>query len=88
MLMPEPDAAVIARRSAIAAELRRLCAANDAVIESEDERRVYESDGLTAYRARPLLVVLPSTTEEVSQVLAYCHKTGLKVVPRGAGTSL
>ncbi|HYL32384.1 MAG TPA: FAD-linked oxidase C-terminal domain-containing protein [Stellaceae bacterium] len=88
MLMPEPDAAVIARRGAIATELRRLCAANDAVIESEDERRVYESDGLTAYRARPLLVVLPSTTEEVSQVLAYCHKTGLKVVPRGAGTSL
>ncbi|MGH6999974.1 MAG: FAD-linked oxidase C-terminal domain-containing protein, partial [Stellaceae bacterium] len=58
------------------------------VIESEDERRVYESDGLTAYRARPLLVVLPSTTEEVSRILAYCDKTGLKVVPRGAGTSL
>ena len=88
MLMPQPDAAVIARRSAIAADLRRLCAAPEAVIESEDERRVYESDGLTAYRARPLLVVLPSTTEEVSRVLAYCHKSGLKVVPRGAGTSL
>src|SRR5579864_8739610 len=88
MLMPEPDAAVITRRSAIAGELRRLCAAPDAVIESEDERRGYESDGLTAYRARPLLVVLPSTTEEVSRILAYCHKSGLKVVPRGAGTSL
>ena len=88
MLMPQPDAAVIARRSAITADLRRLCAAPEAVIESEDERRVYESDGFTAYRARPLLVVLPSTTEEVSQVLAYCHKSGLKVVPRGAGTSL
>ncbi|MGH6976250.1 MAG: FAD-binding protein, partial [Stellaceae bacterium] len=88
MLMPKPDAAVIAGRGAIAADLRRLCAASDAVIESEDERRVYESDGLTAYRARPLLVVLPSTTEEVSRILAYCDKTGLKVVPRGAGTSL
>ncbi|MDE1904472.1 MAG: FAD-binding protein [Alphaproteobacteria bacterium] len=88
MLMPQPDVAVIARRSAIAGDLRRLCAASDAVIESEDERRVYESDGLTAYRARPLLVVLPSTTDEVSRVLAYCHKNGLKVVPRGAGTSL
>ena len=88
MLMPEPDAAVIARRSAIAVDLRRLCAAPDAVIESENERRPYESDGLTAYHALPLLVVLPSTTEEVSRVLAYCHKTALKVVPRGAGTSL
>src|SRR5579864_2009517 len=88
MLMPEPDAAVITRRSAIAGELRRLCAAPDAVIESEDERRGYESDGLTAYRARPLLVVLPSTTEEVSRILAYCHENGVKVVPRGAGTSL
>ena len=88
MLMPQPDAAVIARRSVIAGDLRRLCAAPDAVIESEDERRAYESDGLTAYRARPLLVVLPSTTEEVSRVLAYCYKSGLKVVPRGAGTSL
>jgi len=88
MLMPQPDAAVIARRSAIADDLRRLCAAPDAIIESEAERRAYESDGLTAYRARPLLVVLPSTAAEVSRVLAYCHKSGLKVVPRGAGTSL
>ena len=88
MLMPQPDAAVIARRSTIAGDLRRLCAASDAVIESEDERRAYETDGLTAYRARPLLVVLPSTTREVSRVLAYCHKSGIKVVPRGAGTSL
>ncbi|MDE2229537.1 MAG: FAD-binding protein [Alphaproteobacteria bacterium] len=88
MLMPEPDAAVIARRSAIATDLRRLCAAPDAVIESESERRPYESDGLTAYHALPLLVVLPSTTDEVSRVLAYCHDNALKVVPRGAGTSL
>jgi len=88
MLMPEPDAAVIARRSAIAADLRRLCAAPDAVIEAENERRPYESDGLTAYHALPLLVVLPSTTEEVSRILAYCDRNALKVVPRGAGTSL
>jgi glycolate oxidase len=88
MLIAEPDAAVIARRSAIAADLRQLCAASDAVIESENERRPYESDGLTAYRTVPLLVVLPSTTAEVSRILAYCHRHALKVVPRGAGTSL
>jgi glycolate oxidase len=35
-----------------------------------------------------MVVVLPSTTQQVSQVLAYCHARGIKVVPRGAGTSL
>jgi glycolate oxidase len=35
-----------------------------------------------------MVVVLPETTEQVSQVLAYCHAEGIKVVPRGAGTSL
>ncbi|HZL60305.1 MAG TPA: FAD-linked oxidase C-terminal domain-containing protein [Stellaceae bacterium] len=88
MLMPKPDASVIARRSQIAADLRGLCAAPDAVIEGENERRPYESDALTAYHALPLLIVLPSTTAEVSRILAYCHLHGIKVVPRGAGTSL
>src|SRR5690606_14081513 len=57
-------------------------------IVDEDERRAYESDGLTAYRQIPLVVVLPSTTQQVSQVLRNCHENNLKVVPRGAGTSL
>src|SRR5471030_1333474 len=48
----------------------------------------YETDGLTAYHQPPMVVVLPETTEQVSQVLRYCHDEGIKVVPRGAGTSL
>jgi len=87
MLMPAPDAAIIARRDEIAAQLRRIVAA-DAVILPEDERRAYESDALTAYRQLPLLVVLPSTTAEVAAVLRFCKSAGIKVVPRGAGTSL
>ena len=87
MLMPPPDQAVIARRAEIAAALRRIVAA-DAVIVPEEERRAYETDGLTAYRELPLLVVLPSTTAEVSAVLRYCQAESVKVVPRGAGTSL
>ena len=43
---------------------------------------------LTAYRQLPMVVVLPSTTEQISQVLRYCHDNRSKVVPRGAGTSL
>ena len=87
MRMPTPDAAVIARRAEIAAALRQIVP-GEGVIVSDDERRVYESDGLTAYRQPPLLAVLPSTTEQVSRVLRYCHEHGVKVVPRGAGTSL
>ena len=50
--------------------------------------RPYESDGLTAYRQLPMVVVLPETTAQVAAVLGYCHREGIKVVPRGAGTSL
>jgi glycolate oxidase len=87
MHMPTPDAAVIARRAEIAAALRAIVP-GEGVIVAEDERRAYESDGLTAYRQPPLLAVLPSTTEQVSRVLRYCAQKGIKVVPRGAGTSL
>jgi glycolate oxidase len=87
MRMPDPDRDVIARRAAIAADLRRIVP-GEGVIQDEDERRVYESDGLTAYRELPLLTVLPSDTAQVSRVLRYCHEHKLKVVPRGAGTSL
>lgn len=84
---PDPDPAILARRDEIIAGLAPLVAA-EALITSEDERRAFETDGLTAYRQMPLAVVLPSTTEEVSKVMAYCHANGVRVVPRGAGTSL
>ncbi len=50
--------------------------------------RAFETDGLTAYRQMPLVVVLPETTAQVSDVLRYAYENGIKVVPRGAGTSL
>ena len=85
--MPTPDAAVMDRRAGIVEELRRIVP-GDGVIASEAERRVYESDGLTAYRQLPLVVVLPSTVDQVAAVLRFCKQLGVKVVPRGAGTSL
>jgi glycolate oxidase len=87
MEMPIPDAAMIARRGEIAAALRRIVS-SEAVIEAASERRAYESDGLTAYRQSPLVAVLPSTVAEVAAILRYCKEHGIKVVPRGAGTSL
>ena len=87
MKMPEADASVIARKDEIAAALRAIVPGEGVIVE-DDELRPYESDGLTAYRQMPLIVVLPETTEQVSRVLRYCHDNGIKVVPRGAGTSL
>ena len=87
MLMPAPDAALIARRAEFVAALRKIVP-GEGVIADDAELGAYECDGLMAYRQRPMIVVLPETVQQVSRVLAYCHKTGLKVVPRGAGTSL
>src|ERR1700736_3364728 len=87
MRMPTPDATVLERRADIVEALRRIVP-GEGVIADTDEMRVYESDGLTAYRTMPMIVVLPSTTEQVSRVLKYCSGIGVKVVPRGAGTSL
>src|SRR5881409_1910054 len=87
MLMPTPDTAIIQRRPEIIEYLRRIVP-GEGVIVSEPERRAYESDGLMAYRQSPLVVVLPSTVEQVAAVLRYCKQHGIKVVPRGAGTSL
>ena len=85
--MPAPDQSVLARRDRIVAGLRAIVP-GEGVIAAEREMRPYEFDGLTAYRQLPMVVVLPETTEQVSRVLAFCHAERIKVVPRGAGTSL
>ena len=59
-----------------------------ALLTSEEERRPYECDGLSAYRRLPLLVAMPETTEQVCAVLKICHELGVPVVARGAGTGL
>lgn len=87
ILMPLPDQSVLARRDEIVRALRRIVT-GEGVISAADELRPYESDGLTAYRQPPMIVVLPETVEQVSAVLRWCHGQGVKVVPRGSGTSL
>jgi glycolate oxidase len=85
--MPESDAGILGRRDRIVAALRSIVP-GEGVIAGEREMRAYETDGLTAYRQLPMVVVLPETTQQVAEVLRYCHDEGIKVVPRGAGTSL
>ena len=81
------DQSTLARREEIVAMLRSIVP-GEGVIATEREMRPYECDGLTAYRQLPMVVVLPDTTEQVSRVLKLCHREAIKVVPRGAGTSL
>ena len=87
LTMPIPDQEVISRRAAIAAALRHIVP-GEGVVEAPIEMRAFETDGLTAYRQMPLVVVLPETAAQVSAVLKYAHENEIKVVPRGAGTSL
>lgn len=85
--LPNPELAVLDRRDAIVKDLIALVGAG-AVIADEDGRRAYETDAFTAYKRLPLAVVLPDSTEKIATVLSYCNANGIKVVPRGAGTSL
>jgi glycolate oxidase len=85
--LPTPDAALVARRAEIVRALRGLVRAEN-VIDDDVRLAAYETDALTAYRQRPLAVALPESTAEVAAILRYAAREGVKVVPRGAGTSL
>jgi glycolate oxidase len=58
------------------------------VVRKREELLVYECDGLTSYRQRPELVVLPRTTEEVAAVVRICDRYQVPFVARGSGTGL
>tara|TARA_A100001011_G_scaffold386663_1_gene462960 strand:+ start:5672 stop:7168 length:1497 start_codon:yes stop_codon:yes gene_type:complete len=85
--MPKVQKSIISNRDKIVFEMKKILKKEN-VLSHEDEIRPYETDALTAYRQKPLLVVLPETIEEVSKVLKYCNENKIKVVPRGAGTGL
>jgi glycolate oxidase len=87
IVFPPPDLRILAGRDAIVAGLQAILGPAG-VISAEAERRAYETDALTAYRAVPLAVVLPASTKEVVAVLKFLSAKRVKVVARGAGTSL
>ena len=76
-----------ARQTAVVQALLQHLPAHALLWHSEDTTP-YECDGLTAYRQRPLVVCLPETTAQVQAVLQACHRLGVPVVARGAGTGL
>ncbi|GEP12323.1 FAD-linked oxidase C-terminal domain-containing protein [Methylobacterium gnaphalii] len=84
---PSPNKEIIDRRLDIIQDLAALLP-GESLIHTKEELKAYDTDALTAYRRVPLAVALPTKTEEVAAVLAYCNRYGVKVVARGAGTSL
>ena len=76
-----------ARRQEVARALAALLPA-DCLLSREEELRPYECDGLAAYRQPPLLVALPRTESQVCDVVRTCHRLGVPLVARGAGTGL
>jgi len=87
MQLPPADPAILEQRQSLIDALGAIVGP-DHVLADETSMRTYESDGLSAYRQMPMLVVLPATTAEVSAVMRLCGERGVKLVPRGAGTSL
>ena len=86
MQMPEPDISVNRCRDEIIASLREIVPGEGVIID-QDELRAYESDGLTAYRQLPLIVVLPENTDQVSRILRYCSKNKEARLKLGASVS-
>ena len=85
--MPKIDRKVLVKKSDIVAELKKIVKSEN-VLDHEDQKRPFETDALSAYKQKPLVVVFPENTNEVSKILSYCNQNRIKVVPRGAGTGL
>lgn len=66
----------------------RAIVGRSGLLTAPEDLRAYECDGLTAYRAVPRAVLLPTSTEQVQRVLRLCHRERIPFVARGAGTGL
>ena len=87
LAMPKIDRKLISKKKDVIIDLKKIVKAGN-VLDHEDEIRPFETDALSAYKQKPLAVIFPENTKEVSKVLAYCNQQRIKVVPRGAGTGL
>jgi glycolate oxidase len=72
---------------ALADRLRAIVGSNG-LITSPSELLVYECDGYTIEKNPPQVVVFPTSTEQVVQVVRLCNELNVPFLPRGAGTSL
>ncbi len=87
MGVPSPDRDILSRRDDIIAGLKSVLP-NESVLDSPTSMLAYDADGLSSYRQTPLAVVLPTNVEQIASVMRWCKHNEVKIVPRGAGTSL
>jgi len=87
LAMPKIDRKLLSRKEIIISNLKKIVK-DENVLDQQHQIKAYETDALSAYKQKPLVVVFPENTEEVSKVLMYCNQEKIKVVPRGAGTGL
>ncbi len=87
LALPKVDQSTILNRDKIVNKLKRIIKSEN-VLDHNDEIKPYETDALSAYKQKPLVVVLPENTQEVSNILKYCNEEKIKIIPRGAGTGL
>jgi len=87
LVMPRIDRKLLSKKDNVIKSLKKIIKAEN-IIDHEDQTRPYETDALSAYKQKPLAVVFPENTKEVSKILEYCNQEKIKVVPRGAGTGL
>ncbi len=87
LALPKVDQSIILNKDKIVSKLKRIIKLEN-VLDHNDEIKPYETDALSAYKQKPLAVVLPENTQEVSKILKYCNEEKIKIIPRGAGTGL
>ena len=87
LTMPKIDRKLVSKKIEIVRSLKKIIKVEN-VLDHEDQIRPFETDALSAYKQKPLVVVFPENTEEVSKILAFCNEEKIKVVPRGSGTGL
>jgi len=87
LALPKIDKSTILNRNKIVSNLKKIIKSEN-VLDHNDEIKPYETDALSAYKQKPLVVVLPENVQEVSKILKYCNEEKIKVIPRGAGTGL
>ena len=87
LAMPKIDRKLLSKKIDIVANLKKIIKPEN-VLDHEDQTRPFETDALSAYKQKPMVVIFPENAKEVSKILSYCNQKRIKVVPRGAGTGL
>ena len=77
--MPKIDRKVILNKRQIVQDFAEILKKDNILID-EQEVKPYETDALSAYKQKPMIVILPETTDEVSKILSYCNKRRIKAL--------